>query len=171
MTFKYFLASLCYVKCHDILAKFLVHLLEHLSFWLKYPSFLLSKLASQLKLIQSLVRVGILGICVTSSILRVLLSGFWVSGLQFPSPRDRVSGSWVPGSHVAGSQSPKSQGLRVPSLIVLGSWVSGLRVLGPRSQVLILDYAVSQVLITIWKLTKDFHFCYTYNSFGSNQQE
>ena len=80
-----------------------------LSFWLTYPSFLLSKLASQLKLIQSVVRVGILGICVTSSILRVLLSGFWVSGLQFPSPRDQVPGSCVPGSHVAGSQSPKSQ--------------------------------------------------------------
>ena len=31
-------------------------------------------------LIQSVVWVGKLGICVTSSILMVLLSGFWVSG-------------------------------------------------------------------------------------------
>ena len=54
-------------------------------------------------------RAVILGICVTSSILRVLLSGLWVLGLQFPSPRNpfpgsRVSGSRVPGSRVSGSQ-------------------------------------------------------------------
>ena len=78
------------------------------SFRLRCPSFLLSKFASQLKLIQSVVWVGILRICVTSSILRVLLSEFWVSGSQVPSPRDPVPGSWVSGSHVSGSQSSGS---------------------------------------------------------------
>ena len=89
-------------------------------FWLRCPSFLLSKFASQLKLIQSVVRVGILGICVTISMLRVLFSGFWVS--EFPE-------SWESGSHV-----PESR--------VSGSRVSGLRVPGPGSQVLILDYVL-----------------------------
>ena len=119
------------MKCQNILVDVLVHLLEHLSFGLRYLSFLLLKFASQLKLIQSVVWVGILGICVTSSFLRVLLSRFWVSGSQVPSFRDPVPGSWVSGSHVPGSQSP-------------GSWVSGsqspgsqgLRVPGPKSQCL-----------------------------------
>ena len=87
-------------------------------FWLRCPSFLLSKFASQLKLIQSVVRVGILGICVTISMLRVLFSGFWVSELQFPSPRDSFPESWESGSHV-----PESR--------VSGSRVSGLRIPGP----------------------------------------
>ena len=86
---------------------------------LRCPSFLLSKFASQLKLNQSVVRVGILGICVTSSVLRVLLSGFWVSGSQVPSQREPVPGSWVSGSRV-----PKSQSLGVP----------GPRLPSPRSQ-------------------------------------
>ena len=125
------------------------------SFWLRCPSFLLSKFASQLKLIQSVVRVGMLGICVTSLILRVLLSGFWVSGSQFPSPRDPFPGFWVSGSrvsgsqspvpqsHVSGSQGPGSHGPRVPGLRVQGSEgprVLGLRVLG--SLVLILDHVL-----------------------------
>ena len=94
------------------------------SFRLRCPSFLLSKFASQLKLIQSVVLVGILGICVTSSLLRVLLSGFWVSSRK----------SQVPGTqfHGPGCQGPMSQ---APSP----------RVLGPGSQVLILDYAVNIV--------------------------
>ena len=79
------------------------------SFRLRCPSFLLSKFASQLKLIQSVVLVGILGICVTSSLLSVLLSGFWVSGSQVASPRDPVPWSWVSGSHVPGSHVPGSQ--------------------------------------------------------------
>ena len=117
-----------------------------LSFWLRCPRFLLSKFASQLKLLQSVVRIRILGICVISSILRVLLSGFWVSESQFPSPRDLFPGSWVSGSQcprVSGSRvlGLRVLGLRVPGLRVLGSLVSGLRVPGPGSQVLILDYA------------------------------
>ena len=108
-----------------------------LSFRLRCPIFLLSKFVSQLKLIQSVVRVGILGICVTRSVLRVLFLGFWVSELQVPSPRNpvlggpscqglvsqgprvrvlglRFPGLRVPGSRVSGSQDPGSQGLRVP---------------------------------------------------------
>ena len=103
-----------------------------LSFRLRCPSFLLSKFASQLKLIQSVVRVGILGICVTSSFLRVLLSGFWVSGPQVPSSRDLVPGSWVPGSHVPWSHDPCSRvlGVRAPESQVPGSQRPGSRVSG-----------------------------------------
>ena len=70
-------------------------------FLTQIPSFLLSKFASQLKLIQSVVQVGILVICVTSQVFRVLLSGFWVSGSQFPSPTDPFPGFWVSDSPVA----------------------------------------------------------------------
>ena len=79
------------------------------SFWLRCRSFLLSKFASQLKLIQSVVWVRILGICVTNSVIRVLLSGFWVSEFYL------FSGSWV-----SGSQSPMVPGSRVPGLRVMG---------------------------------------------------
>ena len=124
-----------YVKCQNILVNFLVHLLEHLSFWLSCLTFYYQNLLHNLKLIQSVVRVEILGICITSSILRVLLSGFWVSESQFPSPTDPVPESCVWGSRVPGSQNswvlgPRVQGLRVsdlrvPVLKVLGVWVSG----------------------------------------------
>ena len=112
-----------------------------LTFRLRRPSFLLSKFASQLMLIQSVVRVGILGICVTRSVLKVLFSAFWVSESQVPSPRNpvlggptcqglvsqgprvrvlglRFPGLRVPGSRVSGSQDPDSHGLRV---LCLGS--------------------------------------------------
>ena len=91
-----------YVKCQNILVNVLVHLLEQLSFPLKFLSFLFSKFSSQLKLIQSVVRVEIQGICLTSSILRVLLSGFCVSVSQASSPRDPDSGVWVLGPIVSG---------------------------------------------------------------------
>ena len=138
---------------------------RHLSFRLRCPIFLLSKFVSQLKLIQSVVRVGILGICVTSSILKVLLSGFWTSGSQIPSPRDPVPGSWVSGSQFQGpgcqglvSQGPRAPGPRFPgpgsqrprvsSLSVLGSQaprVSGSRASGPDFRVYLLK-SVSNVL-------------------------
>ena len=108
------------------------------SFWLRCPSFLLSKFASQLKLIQSVVRVGILGICVTSSVLRVLSSGFLVSGSQVFSPRHPVPVSFVSGSHVlgslvSGSQNPMSWvlGLRVSGSLVWESQSPRFRVSGP----------------------------------------
>ena len=146
---------MCYIKCQNIFVNVLVHLLEHLGFRLRCPSFLLSKFASQLKLIQSVVRIATLGICVTSSVLRVLLSRFWVSGSQVSSPRDPVPGSWVSGLHVLVprfqgprcqepvSQGPRCQGpvslvsgsrfpsLRVPGLMVPGSRVPGSLVSGP----------------------------------------
>ena len=83
------------------------------------PSFLLSKFASQIKLIQSVVGVS----CQPQ-------------GSRIPLPGFRVSWSHVPGSQVPGarapvpeSQGPKSQRLRVP---------------GPGSQVLILDYTLKE---------------------------
>ena len=78
-------------------------------------------------------RVGILEICVTSSILRVLLSGFWVSGSQFPSSRDPFPGSWVSGFQGPGPQGPGSQVLGVPGHRIMGSQVSGSLVPGLRS--------------------------------------
>ena len=122
---------MCYVKFQNIFANVLVYLLEHLSFWLRCRSFLLWKFASQLKLIQSAVRVRILGICVTSSILRVLLPGSWVSGSQFPSPRDPFPGSRLWSSSVLSVKAPSP---RIPGLRVLGSQVF-------ESQVLMLDYS------------------------------
>ena len=126
---------MCYVKCQNILVNVLVYLLEHLSFWLRCPSFLLSKFASQLKLNQSVVRVEILGIYVTSSVFRVLLSGFWVSGWQFPSPSDPFPGSCVSGSLFQGpiSQNPGSQGLRSQDSGSKRPEVSGSQVQGLRS--------------------------------------
>ena len=115
---------MCYVKCQNIL----VHLLEHLSYGLKCLSSLLSKFASHLKLIQSVVRVGILG-SVTNSILQVLFSGLWVSGSQVPSSKFQGPSSRVPCPRVAGLRVSRSQ-------------VQGFRVLDPGSQVLILDYAL-----------------------------
>ena len=113
------------------------------------PSCLLSKFTSQLKLIQSVVRVGILGICVTSSVLMVLLSGFWISESQFQSPRDAVAGSWV-----SRFQSPGSLGLTVPEgrvsmLQGLRVPVLDLRVPDPGSQILILDNAFTYISIFI----------------------
>ena len=132
-------------------------------FLAQMPQLFITKFASQLKLIQSVVPVGILGICVTSSILSVLLSEFWVSGSEFPSPRDPFPGFWVsesqfhgPGCQGVVSQNLGSHGLRVgvsrsqgPGS--QGPGVSGLRVPDLGSQVLILDYAnISQI----------FHFCF-----------
>ena len=172
---------MCYVKCQNILVNVLVHILEHLSFRLRYTSFLLSKFAIQLKLIQSVVRVGILGVCGTSSILRILLSGFWVSGSQVPSSRDPDPGSWVSGFHVPGSQfqGPGCQGLvsqghrflgsQAPEFLDPGSWsqssrIPGLRIPGPRvpgvrvlGQVLTLDYALlTSNCLYLWDIIQKF---------------
>ena len=97
-------------------------------------------------------RVQILAKCITSSILRVLLSGFWVSGSQFPNLRDSFPGSLVSGSHVpkpqfkgpgcegpvsrvpesqdTGLQSLGSQGLGFPGSQIAGSWIPWSRGLG-----------------------------------------
>ena len=88
------------------------------------PSFLLSKLASEIKLMQSVV-----GVSCQSQGPRVPLPGSRVTGSHVPGlqvPRPRVV---VAGSQVSGCQGP-------------GPQVSGLRVPDPGSQVLILDYAL-----------------------------
>ena len=112
----------------------LVYLLEHLSFGLRCPSFLLSKFASQLRLIQSAVWVWILGICVTSSILWLLFLGFWVSGWQVPSFREPIPGSWVSGCHVPGSIS-SVLGVRFPYPRVPDPRVLSSRSQAPESRV------------------------------------
>ena len=87
-------------------------------------SFLLSKYASQIKLIPSVVR--------SVASLRVIWSNFQGPGCQCPvSQGPRVPGSrgprvLAPGSRVSGSHSPGSQvsGLRITRSCVSGSWVS-----------------------------------------------
>ena len=95
-----------------------IFVLEPLRFWQICPSFLLSKFASQIKLMQSLV-----GISCKSQ------------GLRVPCPR-------VPCPRVASpkAQGPKISSLRVSGLRVPGLRVTRLRVSGPGSQVLVLDY-------------------------------
>ena len=107
------------------------------SFWLRCPSFSLSKFTSQLKSIQSVVLVGILGICVTSWILRILGLRVTISksqrpisrvlGVRVSCPRVPVSGARVSGSRVPGSHGPSFQGAGSQSLRVLGRKVAGLR--------------------------------------------
>ena len=131
---------------------------------------LLSKFAAQLKLIQSVVQVGILGLCVTSSILRILVSGFWVSESQVPSTRDPDSGSLVSGSYVSGSQfqapgyqGPMSQGSRVTGSQVPESWIPGPRV--PSLRIPGLRVSGSQSLGSQVSMSRvpgpDFRLCYT----------
>ena len=121
-----------------------VHLLEHLSFSLRCPNFLLSKFATQLKLIQSVVW---LGIQVTASQVQLSGSCSQYSGSQ--GCNFQVAGTHFQGP---GCQNPVSQGPRVKGL--------GSQVLG--SQVLIfLDYAYksrSVIILTIDnKLSFDNH--------------
>ena len=107
-----------------------------LSFRLRYPNFLLSKFASQSKLIKSVVRIGILGICVTNSqgpAFRIL--GFRVTSPKSHGPSSVVLGVRVPipGCWVSGSvsQDTRVSGSRVPGP---GFQSLGSQVLGPGSQ-------------------------------------
>ena len=99
-------------------------------------------------------RVRILGICVTSSVIRVLLSGFLglsvtsrnskgsssrVLGVRVSCPK--VLGVRVPDSQGTGSQSSGSHGPRAFRSQVSGSRASSSQNPGSGSQVLILDYA------------------------------
>ena len=74
--------------------------------------------------------------------LRIL--GLRVAISKSQGPISRILGVTVriPCTRAPESQSSGSQGLRVPGLRILGSRVSALSVPGPRTQVLILDYAV-----------------------------
>ena len=97
---------------------------EPLRFWHTCRSFLLSKFASQIKLIQSLV-----GSVTSNRVLGSHLQGFGCQRLVSQGPR-------VPGPGYRGPRSldPRSVGLRVPA---------------PGSQVLILDYALKYMLFQI----------------------
>ena len=108
-----------------------IFVFEPLLFQHTYLSFLLSKLASQINLIQSVV-----GFSCYSQGLRVPLLGSHVPGSQVPRPKVPVQSHRVPSLRVSGRRVP---GLRIPAS--QNPWVSGSWVPGPRSQVLILDYA------------------------------
>ena len=139
--------SLCYVKCQNIFVNVLVHLLEPLSFWLKCPSFLLSKLCFIIK-VSTICDVGwdtrnlccqfhlqgpalrILGFRVTCPKPHGLSSrvlGVKVLCPRVPKSQDHGSQGLHPGSQCPGSQSPRVPGPRVPGLRVLGLDVPGLR--------------------------------------------
>ena len=115
MTFKYFLIYLCYVKGQNILANVLVLLLEHPSFRLICPSILLSKFASQLKLIQSVVRVGI------SHKFNSQGPALRILSLRIASHNSKGSSSRVIGVRVSCPRVliPRSYGPKVPGLRVL----------------------------------------------------
>ena len=110
-----------------------------LSFRLRCPSFLLSKFASQLKLIQPVVRVGMLGICVTVKFSGSCSQDSRSQCRMSHGPSSGVIGVRVP---VPGSQSPCLRVPRVPS-----PRVSSLRVPGSGSQLLILDYALQNGIV------------------------
>ena len=94
------------------------------------PGFLLSKFASQIKLIQS-VDWGL--------VASVKVPGFEFHGLGCQGPMSQCRKSQVIRSQFQG---PKFYGLESR---VLGSWVPGSRVLAPRSSVLVVDYATSSI--------------------------
>ena len=105
-----------------------IFVFEPLLFQQTYLSSLLSKLASQINLIQSVVGVSCL-----SQGLRFPLLGSQVPCPRVPGSQFRVIGSHVSESWGPGSQSLRSQGSRSQDPCISES-------LGPRSQVLILDY-------------------------------
>ena len=105
-----------------------IFVFEPLSFRLIYPSFLLSKLISKIKLIQSVVGV--------SCYYRVPGSDY--QGPRCQGPMSQCHKSQGPWSQF---QSPRVPNLKAPGSQGHGSQSFSLRVPGPRSQVLILDYA------------------------------
>ena len=121
---------MCYVKSQSILVNFLVHILELLSFRLRYHSFLLSKLCF-------IIKVNI--ICGVGWDTANLCHKFNSQGPVLRILGVRVTCLWVSGSHVSGSQfqSPGCQGTASQSPIITRSWipksqswVSGSRVSG-----------------------------------------
>ena len=141
------------------------HPLQHQSFQLICPSFLLSKFASQLKIIKSVMRFWILGIYVSSSVLMVLGLRFQVSESQVSSPRDPVPGSrvsllCVPGSSVPGLRA-QIPGFRTPWSRVSWSRVPGFRVSGSQdsgSQGLVSESPWSRVSAPDYRLRPGNHF-------------
>ena len=145
---------MCYVKCQNDLVNASVQLLEHLSFGLRSLSFLLSKFDLQLKLIQSLVLVEILGICVTSSILRVL-------GLRVTSPKFQGLSSRFLGVRVLCTRVPESRVWGSQDLRVLGHRIQGLRVLGLRTWFWTMPWKVTPAQMFFceyWEVSKNTYF-------------
>ena len=103
------------------------------SFWLRCPSFLLSKFASQLNLIQFVYGSGYL-----ESESKVQFSGSCSQDSESQGRNFQGPGTYF---QVLGCQGPRVPGSRVPESRVSGSWFKGLRVRGPGSHVLTLDYA------------------------------
>ena len=146
----------------------MVHQLEHLSFRFICTSFLLSKFATQLKLIQSVVhKFNSQGPALTILVLRVASPKF--QGLRY-----RVLGVRVPCHRFPGPKflDPSSQ--------------------GPWSQVLVLDYAIFSYLMasarldgmkklnnrSVWKKSIEVHFnrakiflLYFYNAYNVSSWE
>ena len=125
----------------------LVHLLEPLTFRLRCPSFLLSKLCLTIK-VSTICGAGrdTRNLChkFSSQDLALRILGFRVICPKFQETSSRVLGFGYP---VPGSQSPRVMvprfsilGLRVPGIRVPGSKSQSSGSQGPRSQVLILDY-------------------------------
>ena len=119
----------------------MIHLLEYLSLRLSCPSFLLSKFATQLKLIQSASR-DTRSLChkfiSQGPALRIL--GLRAASPKFQGPSSRVLGARVPCPMVSwsmfqgtGCQGPRVTGSRVPEARVPGLRISGSRVPGLRS--------------------------------------
>ena len=114
------------------------------SFWLRCPSFLLSKFASQWKLIQSVSGSWSQDSGSQSRNFQVPGTYFQVPGCQGP----RVPGSRVPKSRVSGFQGPGSQ-----SPGRQGPGVPGLRSQGPRSRVSRHDFRLCQKIYQhLWVL-------------------
>ena len=147
----------------------LVHVLEHLSFWLRCPSFFIIKICFTIK-VKSIcdaspdtckmhhkfnfqgAALRILGLRVAISKSQGLISR--VLGVRLPCSKASVQGSWVWGSRVQGPRVPGyrvaesrvsgSRIPRVPDRRVLDPMVQGSRLSrswDPGSQVLILEYA------------------------------
>ena len=138
MSFKYFLISLCYAKCQNILVNDLVHLLGHLGFRIKVNSVcgvgwdsrnLCHKFNSQG------LALRILGLRVASP--KFQGSSSRVLGVRIPCSKVPVPGFQFQGPVCQSPRVPESQSpsLRVPGLRVLGLRVLGLRNQGPGFQV------------------------------------
>ena len=105
----------------------MVHLLQSISFRMTCSSFLSSKFASKLKLINLW----------WGSVASLRMLGVYRSWSQDSGSQDRSS--WVPGPRVSGLRSRVSgPGSQIP-----GSQVSGPRVSGPRSHVPGPDFRLS----------------------------
>ena len=148
---------MCYVKCQNIFVNVLVYLLEPLSFRLRCPGFLLSKLCFIIK-ISTICGAGqdTRNLChkFNSQDLALRILSFRVTCPKSQGPSSRVLGVRVLCPRVPESYSPRFLvlGLRIPGLRSQdpgskSSWPQGSGSQGLGSQVLILDYVLNFVLM------------------------